>query len=57
MRDVLHVFTNALLCQALRGSVVDEDVASDATRNLVVDVVVDPELMLSPADFDLTTLH
>jgi hypothetical protein len=53
MRDVLHVFTNALLCQAFGGSVVDDDVASDATRDLVVDVVVDSELMLSPADFDL----
>jgi hypothetical protein len=51
---VLHVITNALLCQALGGSVVDEDIASDATRNLVVDVVVDSKLMLSPADFDLT---
>lgn len=53
IRDVLHVFTDALLCQALRSSVVDQDVASDATRNLVVDVVLDPVLMLSPADFDL----
>lgn len=57
MRDVLHVFTNALLCQALGRSIVDEDIASDATRDLVVDVVVDPELMLSPADFDLRTWH
>jgi hypothetical protein len=51
---VLHVFTDALLCQAFGGSVVDEDIASDATRNLVMDVVVDPELMLSPTDFDLS---
>ena len=54
IRDVFHVFTDALLCQAFRSSVVDQDIASDATRNLVVDVVLDPELMFSPADFDLT---
>lgn len=47
IRDVLHVFTDALLCQAFRSSIVDQDIASDATGNLVVDVVLDPELMLS----------
>ena len=54
IRDVLHVFTDALLCQAFGNSIVDQDVASDPARNLVGDVVLDPELMLSPADFDLT---
>lgn len=53
MRDVLHVFANALLREALGCSIVYDDVASDAARNLVVDVVVDPVLMLSPADLDL----
>jgi hypothetical protein len=51
---VLHVFTDALLCQAFGNSIVDQDVARDPARNLVGDVVLDPELMLSPADFDLT---
>jgi hypothetical protein len=54
IRDVLHVFTDALLCQAFGNSIVDQDVARDPARNLVGDVVLDPELMLSPADFDLT---
>jgi len=53
MGDVLHVVTKALLRQAFRGSITDQDVASDTTGNLVVDVVVDAELMLCPADFNL----
>lgn len=36
--DVLHVFANALFGQALGSSVADQDVASDATRNLVMDM-------------------
>jgi hypothetical protein len=53
MGDVLHVVTKALLRQAFGGNVTDQDIASDATSNLVVDVIVDTELMLCPADFNL----
>lgn len=53
VRDVLHVDTDALLSQALRDSVADQDVASNAASDFVIDVSVDTELVLGPVDFDL----
>jgi hypothetical protein len=53
VRDVLHVITKALLCQALGSSIADQNVAGDPTSHLVIDMAVNAELMLSPANFDL----
>jgi hypothetical protein len=51
--DVLHVLTDSLLGQAFRGGVADQNVASDATCELLVDVAIDTELTVCPVDVNL----
>jgi hypothetical protein len=51
--DVVHILADSLFGQAFGGGVANQDVASDATCELLVDVAVDTELTICPVDINL----